>query len=67
MLGVIAHRPYVNPDSVAHAQGSFAGVQFTGEAISFFDTRTGEYLSYNGNGTVNTHLILKRPGPAMGK
>jgi hypothetical protein len=28
LLGVIALRPYVSPDAVAHAQGSFAGVQW---------------------------------------
>ena len=29
LLGVIALRPYVSPDAVAHAQGSFAGVQYS--------------------------------------
>jgi|HubBroStandDraft_6_1064221.scaffolds.fasta_scaffold4432775_1 hypothetical protein len=49
LLGVIAIRPYVSPDAVAHAQGSFAGVQFAsseGIHFSFFDSRTGEVWNY---------------------
>ena len=48
LLGVIAIRPYVSPDAVAHAQGSFAGVH-SGPARQqprFFDTRTGDIWGY---------------------
>jgi hypothetical protein len=44
LLGVIALKPYVSPDAVAHAQGSFAGVEFSAgpSGLDFFDTQTGE-------------------------
>jgi hypothetical protein len=47
LLGVIALRPYVGPE-VVQAQGSFSGVQFTGDANSgsFFDSKTGEVWTY---------------------
>ena len=49
LLAVIAFKQYVSPDAVAHAQGSFAGLQFTagdGGSINFFDSRTGEIWKY---------------------
>ena len=51
LLGVIALRPYVSPDAVAHAQGALTGVQvWYGDVASpkFFDPRTGEIWGYSG-------------------
>jgi hypothetical protein len=45
MLSVIASNQLISP-RVASAQGSFAGVQFTGPGGSFFDSRTGEIWVY---------------------
>jgi hypothetical protein len=50
LLGVIALRPYVSPDAVAHAQGSLSGVQvWYGDVASpkFFDPRTGDVWGYS--------------------
>ena len=50
LLGVIALRPYVSPDTVAHAQGSLTGVQvWYGDVASpkFFDARTGQVWGYS--------------------
>ena len=66
LLGVIAIRPYVSPDAVAHAQGSFAGVEFTDESgPSFFDTRTGDYWGYDVSGHLTGHLKLVKLGGPM--
>jgi hypothetical protein len=49
LLAVIAFRPYVSPDAVVQAQGSFAGVQFSGapnNGFAFFDPKTGEIWEY---------------------
>ncbi len=69
LLGVIALRPYVSPDAV-HAQGSFAGVQYSGPNISsFFDTKSGEVFEYSWNGAgssvVNKYRLTKLGAPAM--
>ena len=63
LLGVIAIRPYVSPNAVAHAQGSFAGVQFSMSAGDpfFFDTRTGEIWEYL-NPKVPYHTRLTKLG-----
>jgi hypothetical protein len=55
---VIAFRPYVSPEGVVQAQGSFAGVQFTGGGYpeSFFDTRTGEIYHYDSGGVGKLRL-----------
>jgi hypothetical protein len=65
LLGVIALRPYVSPDAVVHAQGSFAGVQ--ANANLFFDTRTGDIWDYNyNNGGLTQHLHLTKLGAPLG-
>ena len=47
MLTVIACKTVIRPDTTAHAQGPFAGVQFSGpNNDSFFDTRTGDLWEY---------------------
>ena len=48
LLGVIAIRPLVHPDTTASAQGPFAGVQFASYGgYTFFDSRTGDIWLYN--------------------
>jgi hypothetical protein len=59
LLGMIAIRPYVSPDAVAHAQGPFAGVQFSGNA--FFDSRTGDVYFYDGR-NLEYHRRLTKLG-----
>ena len=68
LLGVIAIRPYVSPDAVAHAQGSFAGVQFSGSGccFSFFDARTGEVIGYD-DGMLNGRYRLTKLGTPLVK
>ena len=61
-LGVIAFRPVFSPDSVAHAQGSFAGIQFTGPAGTFFDSRTGDIYEYYLPGRAIGHYKLTKLG-----
>jgi hypothetical protein len=46
LLAVIAFRPILQPPTVA-AQGNFNGVQFGAPGLNFFDTRTGDYWSYD--------------------
>ena len=66
LMGVISIRPYVSPDAVAHAQGSFAGVQYSGPNIfSFFDTKTGEIWSYTYNKD-GASVIQKYRLPGLG-
>ncbi len=48
LLAVIVFKPLIRPDTTATAQGSFAGVQMIGPALTFFDTRTGEIWEYQG-------------------
>jgi hypothetical protein len=66
LLGVIALRPYVSPDVVAHAQGSFAGVQYarTPQSDSFFDPRTGDVWHYLENNKPD-HYRLTKPGAPL--
>ncbi len=47
LLAVIACNHYVSPPATASAQGPFAGVQFSGNGFSFFDTRTGDLWTYS--------------------
>jgi len=49
-LGMIAAREYWGPVGVVQAQGAFAGVQFSGPGLGFFDTRSGEVVFYQGTG-----------------
>ena len=37
--------------AVAHAQGSFAGLQYSSSVTSFFDARTGDVWWYDWDGT----------------
>ena len=60
LLAVIAFKEYINPDSTAHAQGAFAGVQYSGPIQSFFDTRTGEVYEYRGDGGLASGSQLTR-------
>jgi hypothetical protein len=64
LLGVIAVRPYVSPDTVAHAQGQFAGVEFSAGAggLNFFDTKTGEIWGYNNAGPYKEKFRLTKVG-----
>jgi len=64
LLGVIALRPYVSPDAVAHAQGSFTGVQYSGPSnvYSFFDPRTGEVYAYFSDAGPTAHFRLTKLG-----
>jgi hypothetical protein len=68
LLGVIALRPYVSPDAVAHAQGSFAGMQYGGGKFNpeFFDSRTGDMYDYE-EGFFKTplHLRMTKPGAPL--
>jgi hypothetical protein len=51
LLAVIAGKQYFTPETIANAQGPFAGVQYTSNAyLSFFDPRTGEIWNYGGDG-----------------
>jgi hypothetical protein len=63
LLGVIALRPYVSPDAVAHAQASFAGVVPMGNK-DFFDARTGDIWMYDyvGGGEKARHYRLNKLG-----
>ena len=70
LLGVIALRLYVSPDAVAHAQTTFASVEYGGGAVNgsaeFFDTRTGEILIYF-RGKLSRRLRLTKLGePLLG-
>ena len=65
LLGVIAFRPLVHPDTTANAQGSFAGVQFSGPGISFFDSRTGDLYEYRVDGTTISHHRLTKLGQPL--
>ena len=67
LLAVIAFRPYVSPDAVVQAQGSFAGVQFTGTWISFFDAKTGEIWNYNTYGGLEHKYRLNKLGAPLVK
>jgi hypothetical protein len=65
LLGLIALRPYVSPDAVAHAQGPFAGVQFDAPSgdPAFFDSRTGDYWLYRDDGKVIHGRVVKLGQP----
>jgi hypothetical protein len=63
MLGLIAIRPFVSPDAVAHAQGPFTGVQVN--LSSFFDSRTGDIWGYKQDGTLDKHLRLTKLGSPL--
>ena len=66
LLAVIAFRPYVSPDAVAHAQGSFAGVQYVGSCSAcFFDTGTGDIWTYNTNGALLSRYRLTKLGQPL--
>ena len=64
LLGVIALRPYVSPDAVAHAQGAFAGVQTAGR-LEFFDSRSGDYWEYGEDGSLLRHMRVTKLGAAL--
>ncbi len=64
LLGVIALRPYISPNVVAHADGSFAGVQFSGSG--FFDSRTGDIWGYY-DGDHPTHTRVAKLGAPLVK
>lgn len=63
LLGMIALRPYVSPDSVAHAQGPFEGVQFAkgpNTDYYFFDARNGDLWTYkNGLNEATARRLTK--------
>jgi hypothetical protein len=63
LLGVIALRPYVSPDAVAHAQGSFAGVLLM--SGGFFDTRTGDLWAYDGGKLIGHDRLTKLGEPMV--
>lgn len=67
LLGVIALRPYVSPDAVAHAQGGFSGVQFSAGpgGLNFFDTKTGEIWGYSSAGPYKDKFRLTKSGGAL--
>ena len=63
----IALRPYVSPYAV-QAQGSFAGVQFTGgpnNNLSFFDPKTGDVWGYFQNEPNGHYGLAKLGGPLV--
>ena len=67
LLAVIALTPIVQPQP-AMAQGSFSGVQFSGD--SFFDTRTGDIWFYGisengGSGRLREHYKLGKLGQPL--
>jgi hypothetical protein len=65
-LAVIAFRPYVSPDSVAHAQGTFAGVQFAYQGgPMFFDSRSGDVLLYSPRGVAGHYRLVKLGAPMV--
>ena len=65
-LGVIALRPYVSPDAVAHAQGSFAGLQFASDCTyCFFDARTGEVSAYYLGGETRGRFRVTKLGAPL--
>jgi len=64
LLGVIALRPYVSPDAVAYAQGSFSGVEWNGSS-SFFDTKTGELWFYDGEKLIGKLRLAKLGAPLV--
>jgi hypothetical protein len=66
MLSVIASNQLVSP-LVASAQGSFAGVQYTGFPNSFFDSRTGEIWEYYTAGEFQGKLRLTKLGQPLVK
>jgi len=63
LLAVIASRPYFSPDAMVSAQGPFAGVQYQGPNISFFDTRTGEPWMYQGGQLTDKYSRWPNPHP----
>ena len=69
LLGVIALRPYVSPEAVAHAQTTFAGVEFSAGpgGLDFFDTRTGEIWGYSSAGPFSEKLRVTRLGQPLVK
>ena len=64
-LVLIASSQYVHPAMAVEAQGSLAGIQFSGS--SFFDTRTGDVWIYDGeSGRVLRHFRIGKLGePAL--
>jgi hypothetical protein len=66
LLGVIALRPYVSPEAV-HAQGSFAGLQFSGRTndYQFFDSRTGDIWWYNIDSAPEHYRLTKLGTPLV--
>ena len=69
MVTVIAANQLFNP-RVANAQGSFSGVQYTYQGMSFFAPRTGEIWNYNNDGkgwTLFEKLRLTKLGQALAK
>jgi hypothetical protein len=67
LLAAIALRPYVSPEAVAHAQGSFAGVEFSAGSggLNFFDTRTGEIWGYSSAGPFSEKLRVAKLGQPL--
>jgi hypothetical protein len=67
LLTVIALRPYVSPDAVAQAQGTFTGVEFSAGpgGLNFFDTRSGEIWGYSSAGPFSDKLRLTRLGQPL--
>ena len=71
VLTVIAFMPvmigchqYIGPTAVAHAEGPFAGVQFSGGTLQFtlFDSRTGDISSYNKFSSEVRRTKISAPG-----
>ena len=68
LLAMVAFRPWVSPDAVAHAQGSLSELQFAATPVgySFFDARTGDLWEYSGTG-IHAKFRLTKPGMPLVK
>jgi hypothetical protein len=64
LLAVIAFRPYISPETVAHAQVGFSSVQFSAgpDGLNFFDTKTGEIWGYSSAGPYKDKYRLSKVG-----
>jgi hypothetical protein len=68
LLAMIVFKQYVSPDTIARADGPFAGVQYSGpNAYSFFDTKTGQLSLYNDDGIAVTMYRFTSVGSPLTK
>jgi hypothetical protein len=67
MLVMIGCRQYVIPTTTVHAEGPFAGVQFSGNSTHFtlFDSRTGDIWEYQKGFDGSEHTKISSPGSAV--